>query len=165
MQLFEPKVQGDRKALVASADAKFPFLLLMKYIISLVIFIYSHQQSPIIIRRSLNPDREIIPIRKNQIQFRVPHCRVAVDRQIGSPVSAVRPAFDDLNLRQLNQYIVQRTGHLAGTAYPSFVLPSVSTPACLYPLLGRYGPMILLASNVSPGCSTLEIYPHPVLIL
>ena len=76
----------------------------------------SHQQGAVVIGGAQHFDREIITVGKNQVQFRVAHSRVTVDRQVGGTVSAVGTAMIDLDVRQLDQRVVQCAGNLAGSA-------------------------------------------------
>ena len=81
-----------------------------------VIAIDPHQQGAVITGCSKHPDGEIVAVGKDQVQFRIAYSRVTVDRQVGCAVSAVRPAVVDLNVRQLDDRVVQRAGNLAGAA-------------------------------------------------
>ena len=51
-----------------------------------------------------------------QVQVVPADCRVHVDRQVARAASAVRVPVEHLKPRQLQYYVVQRAGHLAGAA-------------------------------------------------
>ena len=75
---------------------------------SVVYFIYRHEESTVSLAFCLNTNREIIIVAETKIQIRTAAGCIHSMREIGCTTGSMRAPLENGDMRQLQQYIVNR---------------------------------------------------------